>query len=52
MKRPQVGELFEAYFAGRDYTELSFVVEWRGRICYFSNGYYLIWGGESVGFMD
>jgi hypothetical protein len=49
MKRPEVGEQFEAYFGERLIT--ATVVEWRGRRCYFDNGYYLVWGGEHIGFL-
>ena len=48
MKKPQVGDWCEAYFG--DSIELLRVVEWRGNRCYFSNCWYLVRGGESVGF--
>jgi hypothetical protein len=48
MKKPQVGDQFTAYFGGR--LETSTVVEWRDRRCYFENGWYLVWGGDHVGF--
>lgn len=44
--KPKVGDYFEAYF-GRQFTELSQVVEWRGNRCFFSNGYYLVWSDAS-----
>jgi hypothetical protein len=49
MPKPLVNSRFEAYFCGR--LEASTVVEWTGNLCYFSNGYYLVWGGESIGFL-
>lgn len=49
MKKPQPGEYFEAYF-GCEHLSTSRVVEWCGARCFFANGYYLVWGGESVGF--
>ena len=49
MKRPQVGDHFSAYFT-TTYYDTARVVEWKGRRCFFDNGYFLIWGGESHGF--
>lgn len=48
MKKLAVGDKFEAYFGGR--LQTATVVEWIGRRCYFDNGYYLLWCGESIGF--
>lgn len=45
--KPLVGELFKAYFGG-DLQEAR-VVEWRGRKCFFDNGWYLVWN-DTVGF--
>lgn len=51
MNRPKVGETFEAFFGSHYKTERARVIEWDGCRCFFSNGYYLIRGGESVGFL-
>jgi hypothetical protein len=49
MSRDAIGDYFTAFFGGR-YEEAR-VVEWRGRRCFFDNGYFLVWGGEHVGFL-
>jgi hypothetical protein len=49
MEKPKVGDMFEAYFGG--WLETARVVEWVGFKCYFSNGWYLLWRGEAVGFI-
>jgi hypothetical protein len=49
MEKPKVGERFTAYFKGQLLT--STIVEWVENRCYFENGYYLVWGGEDIGFL-
>jgi hypothetical protein len=47
--RPLVGDRFEAYFGGMMQT--ATVVEWRGRRCFFDNGWFLVWiDGRGFGF--
>lgn len=49
MDKPLVGDYVTAYFGG--VLRTAQVVEWRGRKCFFDNGWYLHWGGAKVGFL-
>jgi hypothetical protein len=48
-QRPAVGDKFTAFFGGSLRT--ATVVEWVGRRCYFDNGWFLVWGGDHIGFL-